>query len=84
MLKLAERKQAQLMWILKIFKSLLGKKVVLTSALVGIHFRSTYRVSQKDVYTRLIFRIIMGVHLFGILYKSASMNERVSPNGFDF
>jgi hypothetical protein len=26
-----------------------------------------YRVSQKDVYTRLIFRIIMCIHLFGIL-----------------
>jgi hypothetical protein len=25
-----------------------------------------YRVSQKDVHTRLIFRIIMCVHLFGI------------------
>jgi hypothetical protein len=29
--------------------------------------RHTYRVSQKDVYTKLIFRIIMCIHLFGIL-----------------
>jgi hypothetical protein len=26
-----------------------------------------YRMPQKDVYTRLIFHIIMCIHLFGIL-----------------
>jgi hypothetical protein len=39
-----------------------------------------YRVSQKDVYTRLIFRIIMRIHLFGIPCISKSLQTTLAAD----
>jgi hypothetical protein len=51
-------------WSINIFPDVFLAILYISLDFILIYWK--YRVSQKDVYTRLILRIIMYIHLFGI------------------